>query len=306
MIDSHRDSQVRTLARGFRFLEGPRWHDGKLYVSDIEGRVVLTLQADGTQQTLCHVPGKPSGLGFAPDGALLIVSMTDRRLLRLEANGRTVEIANLSAVTPFACNDMVVDAQGRAYVGNLGWDTEADDQVRATNLLFVNTDGKVSVAAENLVFPNGAAITPDGRTLIVAETFASRISAFDIAADGSLTRRRLWAQLSQKVGTTVSEIVASRTPSPDGLALDEEGAIWIADASGNGALRIAEGGTILDRVSTGDSSVYAVALGGEDGRTLFMCAGPRLLTFDPRLETRAELLACEVEVGTAPPPNAMK
>ena len=290
---------MRTIASGYHFLEGPRWRDGKLYVSDIEGQKVLEFQMDGAVRTLCHVPEKPSGLGFTPDGELLIVSMNGRTLLKMGLDGRTTEVADLSTATPHACNDMVVDALGRAYIGNLGWDVTVDDHVRPTNLLFVDVEGRVSVAAEELVFPNGSVITPDGRMLIIAETFASRLTAYDIAPDGGLSNRRVWAQLSDEIGTTVHDIIAHRIPSPDGIALDAEGAVWIADAAGSGALRIAPGGEILDRVSTGDRSVFAVALGGEKGRTLFMCAGPRLLSTDTRTDPRSELLACEVNVAAA-------
>jgi sugar lactone lactonase YvrE len=294
---------VTVLADGLSFLEGPRWHDGRLYVSDFYTHRVLSLDGDGALEPVCTVPGQPSGLGFDARGRLLVVSMVDRRLLRLEGDVLH-EVADLGGLAPFHCKDMVVDADGAAYVGNFGWDEVARPGITPTALIRVDPDGTPTVAARELVFPNGMAITPDGGTLLVAETFAGRITAFDIGEDGALANRRVWADLAPRRGlsgqapgaawTTIADAVASGRPLPDGLALDEDGAVWIGDAAGSGPLRVVEGGEIVERVDTGPLSVYAVALGGADRRTLSMCASPPLLETDPSTDHRAQLLACRV------------
>jgi sugar lactone lactonase YvrE len=289
--------EVTVLGEGFSFLEGPRWHGDRLYVSDFYTHRVLAFDEAGRYQTVCEVPGRPSGLGFARDGSLLVVSMVDRRLMKL-VDGELVEVADLSHLATWHCNDMLVDAQGRAYIGNFGWDADSEPPVVPSNLIRVDPDGRAHVAATGLVFPNGVVLTPDGRTLIVAETFASRIAAFDVDEDGSLSNRRVWAVFGEP-GDTVPATVASGLPLPDGMALDAEGALWIGDAAGPGALRVAEGGEILEVVGTGDLSVYAVALGGSDRRTLFMCASPPLLQTNPAVDHRAILLSFRVDVAGA-------
>lgn len=287
--------QPEPVADGFSFLEGPRWHDGRLYVSDFGSRRVLAFDESGAHETVCEVPGQPSGLGVASDGSLLVVSMLDRRLLR-RRDGELEEIADLSQLAPGPCNDMILDDNGCAYVGNFGApDPDDPDRVPTTCLVRVDPDGGSRIAATDLVFPNGAVIPPGGRTLLIAETFASRISAFDVAPDGALSNRRTWARFGDP-GETVVAAVESGLPLPDGMAHDAEGALWIGHAAGRGALRVLEGGTICDAVDTGDLAVYAVALGGADRRTLFMCAAPPLLQSDPENERRAVLLRCRVDV----------
>ena len=206
---------------------------------------------------MVEVPQRPSGLGWTPDGALLVVSMLDRRLLRVE-NGTTRVHADLSAVATGPCNDMVVDGRGRAYVGNFGYDRHKGEPPRTTCLVRVDPDGRVTRAAEDFFFPNGTVITPDGRTLIIGETQAHRLTAFDVAPDGALDNRRVWAPLDERV-------------FPDGMCLDAEGAIWVSDARGSALLRVREGGTVDRTVSTGTRYAFACMLGGVDRRTLFVC-----------------------------------
>jgi sugar lactone lactonase YvrE len=286
---------IRSIATGFSFLEGPRWHDEQLFVSDFYTHRVLAFAADGAVRTVCSVPEQPSGLGFMPDGSMLVVSMRDRRLLRHSSSG-LVEVADLRAFAPFWCNDMLVDALGRAYIGNFGWNVLEESRMRPTNVVLVLPDGSARPVADGLVFPNGTVITPDGKTMLIAETFAARISAFDVAADGSLHNRRTWATFSDKEFETIADAVAAGCLLPDGMALDAEGALWCGDAGGRGPVRISEGGKILERIDTGELSAYAVALGGSDRRTLYMCCSPPLLTSDPSTEHRASLLACRVDV----------
>jgi sugar lactone lactonase YvrE len=271
------------LAEGFRFPEGPRWHDGRLVFSDQHDRRVVALDLDGNAETVVEVPGCPSGLGWLPDGRMLVVSMHDRKLLRLDAGGLT-EVADLSEHATWHCNDMVVDAQGRAYVGNFGFDLDGRADAQPTVIVRVDSDGTVAVAADEIRFPNGTVIMPDGRTLIVGESYGACLTAFDVAADGTLSNRREWARLHGAV--------------PDGICLDAEGAIWSACPLTGRVLRVLEGGEVTDEVRISRTGAYACMLGGADGTTLFVCAAD---ASDPA-ETgnrRGAIEACSVAVPHA-------
>lgn len=247
---------MRVIADGFTFLEGPRWHDGRLWVSDFFTHRVLAVDvAAGEAETICVVEGQPSGLGWLPDGRLLVVSMLDRRLLRLEPDGELVEHADLSALASYHCNDMVVDARGRAWVGNFGFDLHGPDpQPAFAELIRVDPDGVAHVVAGEMRFPNGSVVTPDGSTLIVAQSTGRDLVAFTVTDDGDLTDRRVWADLGELV--------------PDGICLDAEGAVWFAEPMRGGVHRVAEGGEILQTVET-ERPCFACMLGGDDRRTLF-------------------------------------
>jgi sugar lactone lactonase YvrE len=249
-------NRPRVLLSGLRFPEDPRWRDGRLWFSDMHDGRVVPLDGEGHDEAVLTLDDEPSGLGWLPDGRLLVVSVRERKLLRREADGRLALHADLSPVLPFHANDMVVDAQGRAYVGNFGFDLNAGETPKSTTLALVHPDGRVAVAANDLAFPNGSVLTPDGRTLIVGETMAARLTAFDVAADGTLSNRRVWAQLEKAV--------------PDGICLDAEGAIWVASPISHGCLRVREGGEILDRIDV-ETNAYACMLGGADRKTLFLC-----------------------------------
>ncbi|HEX7116459.1 MAG TPA: SMP-30/gluconolactonase/LRE family protein [Steroidobacter sp.] len=290
-------SRVRCVADGFTFLEAPRWHDGRLYVSDFFSHRVLSFDAAGRMHPVCEVSGQPSGLGFMPDGSLLVVSMLDRRLLRLYA-GRLCEFANLAPFSAFPCNDMIVHPSGRAYIGNFGWDIANDQRIRSTRLLLVEANGSVNALEHELVFPNGMVILP-GEVLLVSETFAARVSQFDIEPSGALSLRSVWASFSSQRFSTTTEAVAAGVPLPDGLCLDAEGAVWMGDAAGRGALRVAPGGRILERVDTSPLTVFAATLGGMDGRTLYMCAGPSMSSKEGAADNSSALLACRVAVPAA-------
>ncbi len=245
------------LIDGLSFPEGPRWHAGRLYFSDFYRHVVQSVDDRGQSSVIAEVPNQPSGLGWLPDGRLLIVSMIDRKLLVQQRDGSLVVHADLGAIATWHCNDMIVDSVGRAYVGNFGFDTHGNVEPATANLAMVDLHGGVSVAATDLAFPNGTVITADGRTLIIAESRGQRLTAFDIAADGSLHNRRLWADIAPHV--------------PDGICLDAAGAIWVADPRGRCVVRVTEGGVISERVHTPDRGAYACMLGGGDGRTLYVC-----------------------------------
>ena len=257
------------VAEGIAFAEGPRWHDGALWWSDMHGHRVSRLRGDGAVELVCEVPTRPSGLGWLSNGRMLVVSMTDRRVLRLESDGRLDTHADLSALAPRRCNDMVVDVGGGAYVGNFGFELDDVEPPCPTVLIRVEADGAARVVADGLWFPNGMVLTDGGRTLVVAETWAARLTAFDVGADGSLSGRRVWAALDRRI-------------YPDGICLDAEGAIWVASPSTGETLRVCEGGEVTDRVDTGRSS-FACALGGVDGRTLYVCTAD---SHDPERQRR--------------------
>lgn len=261
-------SDFTTLISGLSFAECPRWRDGRLYVSDFFTHRVLAVAMDGTAETLAHVPEQPSGLGFLPDGRLLIVSMRDRKVLRREVNGSLVEHADLSGLASWPLNDMLVDHDGRAYVGNFGFDLASGAPAATTVLICVQPDGTANVVADGLGFPNGMVLTPDSRTLVVAETTMNRLSAFDVA-EGSLGERRTWAGFGDP-----SNSIQEATVAPDGICLDAEGAVWVADAAHGRLLRVEEGGRILEERMTEGVRLFACMLGGDDGRTLFSCAAP--------------------------------
>jgi sugar lactone lactonase YvrE len=248
--------QTTALLEGLTFPEGPRWHDGRLWFSDFYAHEVVAVDLDGRRETMAEVPGQPSGLGWTPDGRLLVVSMTDRRLLRQDPDG-LVEVADLSGLAGYHCNDMVVDGDGGAYVGNFGYNSHDGDDFKLADLIRVEPDGTASVAAAGLAFPNGSVITPDGGTLIVGETRGHILSAWDRAADSGLSNRRVWADLDGGY--------------PDGICLDAEGAVWVSDPRNKETIRVLEGGEVTERISTGDYGSFACMLGGGDRRTLFIC-----------------------------------
>jgi sugar lactone lactonase YvrE len=275
--------KLTTLLDGLSFPEGPRWHDGKLFFSDMHAHRVMTVDLAGRSSVVCEVPNQPSGLGWLPDGRMLVVSMTDRRLMRVDRDGLKLH-ADLSALAPFHCNDMVVDSIGRAYVGNFGFDLHKGEQPRATVLIMVTPQGKPRVVADELTFPNGTVITPDGRTLIVGESFGRRLTAFEIAADGSLANRRVWAELGENV--------------PDGIALDAEGAIWVASPTKSEVIRVKQGGAVTERIKVA-TDAFACMLGGPDRRTLFVLTAPSSDPEECRRNPSGKIEITQVEVPGA-------
>ncbi|MFN8682365.1 SMP-30/gluconolactonase/LRE family protein [Paracoccus sp. P2] len=250
-------SEPQLLAEGFRFLEAPKWRDGRLWVSDVFDLKVIEMTDDGKQiVTTIDVPHRPAGLGFLPHGDLLIISQADQKLLRW--NGTDLSIhADLAGHATGFLNDMAIDATGHIYCGDFGYDYVAGELPRATALYRVDPAGGVARVAEAVEFPNGSVIVDQGRTLIVAETWVGRITAFDLSPDGQLSNRRLFADLSPC--------------QPDGLCADVEGAIWVACYNTGEFLRVLDGGTITDRFTV-DGRGISCTLGGADGHTLYMTA----------------------------------
>jgi sugar lactone lactonase YvrE len=275
---------TEVLLDGLAFPEGPRWHDDRLWFSDQHDKRVVAMDTDGKSETIVEVPNQPSGLGWLPDGRMLVVSMKDRRVFRLETDGLALH-ADLAALAPGECNDMVVDATGRAYVGNFGFDMYGGEKPRDTCVIAVEPDGAARVAADGLSFPNGTVITPDGRTMLIGESMAARVSAFDIDADGNLSDRREWATLS---GAT-----------PDGICLDAEGAVWIASPFTGDVLRVAEGGEVLDTVKSTHPGAFACMLGGADRRTLFICSAPSHIAEECVAAHQGRIEAVSVDVPGA-------
>jgi sugar lactone lactonase YvrE len=282
--------QTRVLTDGVYFGEGPRWRDGRLWFSDFYAHAVKSVSLAGDVRTEVEIDDQPSGLGWAPDGSLLIVSMTKRRVLRRAPDGAISVHADLGHVATFHCNDMVVDSQGGAYVGNFGFDLDAAIHARGVpdvlanhptaKLAYVAPDGQVRIAAEDMHFPNGPVITPDGKTLIVGETLAAALTAFDIGPNGDLSNRRVWAPLTPAV--------------PDGICLDAEGCIWVANPIAPQCLRVAEGGEVKEVIDTA-APCYACMLGGDDGKTLFMLTASSSDAHQAAASPSGRILVADVE-----------
>ena len=287
------------LIDGLSFTECPRWRDGRLYVSDFYTHRVLAVAMNGTTETVAHVSQQPSGLGFLPDGRMLIVSMRDRKVLRREFDGSLIEHADLSGLAPGYLNDMLVNHDGQAWVGNFGFDLMGGAPACSTVLICVEPDGSARVVAEGLGFPNGMALTPDGRSLIVAESTMNRLSAFNVSS-GSLGERWTWAAFGDPpTSTAVAEILGQVDVAPDGICLDAEGAVWVADAAHSRLIRVAEGGRILEERKANGIGVFACMLGGDDGRTLFACVAPSFHEAEAAANDHAAILMTTVKVPRA-------
>ncbi|KHK59078.1 gluconolactonase [Burkholderia sp. A9] len=272
--------QPSLLAEDFIFLEAPRWHDDRLWISDVFDHAVYALGLDGTRERICDVPHRPSGLGFLPDGTPIVVSSKDRRLMKIVGHS-IVEYADLSGIAAGDVNDFVIDRHGRIYVGNFGYDYDAGEPKALTALHRVDRDGAISVAATELEFPNGAVITNDGKTLIVAETWLRRLTAFDIDDSGHLVNRRVYADLGER--------------EPDGICADAAGAVWAACFNTGEILRVLDGGAITDAISF-DGRAVSCTLGGADGRQLFCTVYRGTLDELSARKRKAAVLTVRVDV----------
>lgn len=263
------------------FYECPRWHGGRWWVSDFYADHVLSFDEAGAAEVVFSLEDDhPAGTGWLPDGSLLVVAMTGQTIHRVRPDGSSTLHADLSPYCGGPANDMVVAADGTAYVGNFGFDLNGGAEFAPADLLRVTPDGEVTVAATGLAFPNGSVITPDGATLIVGETFASRHTAFTIGPDGHLSDRRVWAQVTPEAPIApVAEMVANTGYAPDGCTMNAAGELWVADSLHQRCVRIDHRGQILEQLDLPPGlSAFACALGGRDGETLLVTAAP---DFDP-------------------------
>ena len=270
--------ELQILMTGIAFGESPRWHDDRLWFSDWGTQEVVAVDLEGESEVMVRVPSFPFCIDWLPDGRLLIVSARDRLLLRREPDGSLVTHAELGSLSDHPWNDIVVDGRGNAYVGNIGFDFP-EGEFAPGILALVTPEGSARQVADGLAFPNGIVVSPDNSTLILAESYGRRLTAFDIAADGSLSNRRVWADLGDGV--------------PDGICLDAEGAVWYGDVPNECCVRVREGGEVLQRIEL-DRGCFACALGGADRSTLFMMATEWNGTADMFAEPRTgQVLAVE-------------
>jgi sugar lactone lactonase YvrE len=277
---------MKILLDGILFGEQPRWHEDRLWFSDWGTRELIAVDLQGSREVVLESASFPMCAGWLPDGRLLLVSARDGLLLRREPDGTMVTHADLSAASdPPAGNELVVDGAGNAYVNGGGFDLMAGEDFAPGVIAMVTPDGSARVVADGLAFPNGMHMAPDGSTLIVGESYAKRLTAFDVADDGSLTHRRIWAELGDGV--------------PDGICMDSENAVWYSDVPNSRCVRVAEGGEVLQTVET-DRGCFACALGGPEGTTLFMVCqewrGPEAMFTEPRT---GQLLTVEAPAARA-------
>jgi sugar lactone lactonase YvrE len=248
--------ELQILMSGLVFPESPRWHDDRLWLADWGAQEVVAVDLQGRNEVIASVPSFPFSIDWLPDGRLLIVSATAGQLLRRERDESMVTHADLIGLADHPWNEIVVDGRGNAYVNNIGFDFPAGKF--ATGIIaLVTPDGTARQVADGVAFPNGMVVTPDNATLIVAESYGSRLTAFDISPDGSLANRRVWADL--------------HGGAPDGICLDAEGAIWCGDVPNKRCVRVREGGEVLQTIEL-DRGCFACMLGGEDKQTLFLIA----------------------------------
>ena len=266
---------------GLFFGECPRWHEGRLWYSDFFDHAVFSASPDGERQVEVTFDGEPAGLGWLPDGRLLIASRLDRAIMRREPDGTLVRHGDLTPFATWHANDMVVASNGQAYAGNFGFDLDGlyagtldASQIGPASLIRVDPDGSIHQAAADMAFPNGTVITEDGNTLVIAESMGGRLTAFDRDADGTLLNRREWAALPRI--------------APDGICLCEDNSIWVANALASECVRVAEGGEVLERVAT-SMNCFACMLGDEDRRTLYMITAPDSHDAKARVERRGAI-----------------
>jgi sugar lactone lactonase YvrE len=289
-MKTHTSKILIDNTRGLKFTESPRWRDGKLWFLDIHDKRIKTAALDGTVKTAVELGFIPNAFGFRRDGSLLVGDAMQRKIFRWD--GKALQhLANIADVTVFCLSDGIVDVQDRLYVGDIGYNF-FDPTLKPVDtcvIACVDPDGRTRVVAKDLSFPNGMVITPDGRTLIVAETMGHRLTAYDVGADGSLANRRIYAQLPADV-------------NPDGIALDAESAVWLANPNGKPAvLRVRQGGEIVEQVQL-DSHGYAVMLGGPERRHLFICGSDFHDPAEIARKPSATLRVVEVEVPGAGTP----
>jgi sugar lactone lactonase YvrE len=300
--------ELKKLTGGLYFGEGPRWHENKLWFSDFYSHKVMTLDENNSLETVCKVPSQPSGLGWLPNGDLLIVSMLDRKILKFSEGSISVH-ADLSEYVAHKCNDMVVGRDGTAYVGNFGMG-DAGESLNSTHLMIVKSDGTVLKGPDNLLFPNGTVITEDGKNLIIAETLGAKLTSFDIEDNGELTNRKLWARTSPLISLLIIKFLSSlgfdlskvdfskyskNLHVPDGICLDEKNGIWIASPTTKAVVRIEKGGNITDTINT-PKGAFACMLGGKERKTLYVIISNSSDPEEAQASPEGEIHSIEVEI----------
>jgi sugar lactone lactonase YvrE len=248
---------VQTLMSGIVLGESPRWHDDRLWFCDWGAQELIALGLDGSHEVIARIESFPFSIDWVPDGRLLIVSASERALLRREEDGSLTHHADLSGISDRPWNEIVVDGRGNVYVNSIGFDMMGGEEATTGVIALVTPDGRMREVADGVAFPNGMAVTPDNATLIVAESYGNKLAAFDIEADGGLSNRRVWADLDGGV--------------PDGICIDAEGAVWYGDVPNKRCVRVREGGAVLQTIEL-DRGCFACMLGGSDKRTLFIMA----------------------------------
>ncbi len=290
-------SELDLLAAGFALLETPRWKSGRLWAVDMFANAIFAFSPSGEIELTLEVPGTPTGLDWNATERLHVLTADGRMLA--ETHGKLVELPHRIDRGPAPSNEMTIDAHGRAFIGIFG--------MRRGGLIRLDPDGSQRTVATRLLLPNGQALTADSETLIVAESAAQRLTAFTVTPDGELTDRRVWASFgSPATATSLPEVVRQVSFWPDGIAPDATGAIWVANPFGHEVIRVLEGGQVTDRVSTGQLTAYACALGGDDGRTLYICAAPPSLDETTRRTRRGGILIATRITTPAPGSEAMR
>jgi sugar lactone lactonase YvrE len=274
-------TEPNVLVAGLALGESPRWHEGRLWFSDWMAHQVLAADVDGKTEVILEIQDMPFCIDFLPDGRLLVVSGRQGRLLRRERDGSLVSHADLRSLSIHPWNDITLDGRGNVFVNNIGFDFPAGEFAPGI-IALVGSDGSARQAADAIAFPNGMVVTPDDSTLIVAESYGEKLTAFDIGADGSLSNRRTWAPVPGG--------------HPDGICLDAEGAVWYADVPAQRCVRVLEGGEVADTIEL-DRGCFACALGGQDGKTLFMVAADFARVMGP--ERTGQVMTAEASVAGA-------
>ena len=255
--------RAETLIDALAFPEGPRWHDGFLWFTDQHAKRVYRSGIHGKLEIVTETADLPGGLGWLPDGSLLVVYMTQRKVMRWDGK-QLHEYADLSGLASFHCNDMLADAHGRVYVGNFGFDLHGGSPQRKAEIIMIDTDRSLRLFSDEVIFPNGCVLTADNKTLVVAETFAHRLTAFELAGNGMSRSSYVWAELGEL--------------TPDGICIDKQGCIWVASPGTNEVIRVQKGGTRIASCET-VGTPYACMLAGEEGQTLYVCTSE---TDDPQ------------------------
>jgi len=294
--------KLQTLYEGGYFFESPRWNGGRWWVSDMFDNRVLALTPLGSVSVEHRFDDHPSGLGWLPDGRLLVVLMNARTVVAVDGLGNVTDYADLTVFGSGPANDMIVDSDGYAWVGYLGFDMAAGQAPQLTTMVRVAPDRTVTPAINGLLTPNGSVLLSDRRTLVIAETFASRLTSVQIADDGSLLDRAVFAQLATPPPLTdLRSCLRALRVAPDGLAVNSEDCVWYADAAGGGCVLVAAGGQVLDTIEAPPGlQVFACALGGPTNDTLLLCCAPDAIEYRRRQAPGSVLITTRVETPAPP------